>query len=114
MYVRVLQDELVFPDDRAIDQDTKSLIRGVNTFWLFASFDFAHICIQLLQRNPALRICEPRIKRHPYFSMMYVLSTYTCSLRELTAKSLCSDWSHVYYKRYIRMYPCSSDYYSLT
>ena len=29
MYVRVLQDELQFPDDRAIDQDTKSLIRGV-------------------------------------------------------------------------------------
>jgi hypothetical protein len=34
MYVRVLQDELQFPDDRAIDQDTKSLIRGV---WLFHS-----------------------------------------------------------------------------
>ena len=29
MYVRVLQDELQFPEDRAIDQDTKSLIRGV-------------------------------------------------------------------------------------
>ncbi|EGN93717.1 hypothetical protein SERLA73DRAFT_163458 [Serpula lacrymans var. lacrymans S7.3] len=66
MYVRVLQDELQFPDDRAVDQDTKSLIRG------------------LLQRNPALRMCEPRIKRHPYFSMI--------------------DWSHVYYKRYIPPY----------
>ncbi|KAH7922670.1 hypothetical protein BV22DRAFT_1016856 [Leucogyrophana mollusca] len=66
MYVRVLQDELQFPDDRAIDQDTKSLIRG------------------LLQRNPSLRMCEPRIKRHPYFSMI--------------------DWSHVYYKRYIPPY----------
>ncbi|KIJ66516.1 hypothetical protein HYDPIDRAFT_174586 [Hydnomerulius pinastri MD-312] len=66
MYVRVLQDELQFPEDRAIDPDTKSLIRG------------------LLQRNPALRICEPRIKRHPYFSMI--------------------DWSHVYYKRYIPPY----------
>jgi hypothetical protein len=31
MYVRVLQDELEFPEDRAIDQDTKSLIRGVRT-----------------------------------------------------------------------------------
>ena len=30
MYLRVLQDELKFPDDRAIDQDTKSLIRGVS------------------------------------------------------------------------------------
>ncbi|KAE9393752.1 kinase-like protein [Gymnopus androsaceus JB14] len=66
MYVRVLQDELQFPDDRAMDQDTKSLIRG------------------LLQRNPALRICEPRIKKHPYFSMI--------------------DWSHVFYKRYIPPY----------
>ncbi|KNZ76335.1 RAC family serine/threonine-protein kinase like protein [Termitomyces sp. J132] len=66
MYVRVLQDELQFPEDRALDQDTKSLIRG------------------LLQRNPALRICEPRIKKHPYFSMI--------------------DWSHVYYKRYIPPY----------
>ena len=33
MYVRVLQDELQFPDDRAIDQDTKSLIRGVSFFF---------------------------------------------------------------------------------
>ncbi|EPQ60213.1 kinase-like protein [Gloeophyllum trabeum ATCC 11539] len=66
MYVRVLQDELQFPEDRTMDQDTKSLIRG------------------LLQRNPALRICEPRIKKHPYFSMI--------------------DWSHVYYKRYIPPY----------
>ncbi|KAJ7261966.1 kinase-like domain-containing protein [Mycena rebaudengoi] len=56
MYVRVLQDELQFPDDRATDQDAKSLIRG------------------LLQRNPALRYCEPRIKRYPYFSMMLVFS----------------------------------------
>ena len=30
MYVRVLQDELKFPDDRVVDQDTKSLIRGVS------------------------------------------------------------------------------------
>ncbi|KAF9535632.1 hypothetical protein CPB83DRAFT_24240 [Crepidotus variabilis] len=66
MYVRVLQDELQFPEDRAIDQDTKSLVRG------------------LLQRVPTLRICEPRIKKHPYFSMI--------------------DWSHVYYKRYIPPY----------
>ncbi|KAF9516583.1 hypothetical protein BS47DRAFT_1340705 [Hydnum rufescens UP504] len=66
MYVRVLQDELQFPEDKAMDQDTKSLIRG------------------LLQRNPALRMREPRVKRHPYFSMI--------------------DWGHVYYKRYIPPY----------
>jgi hypothetical protein len=35
MYVRVLQDELQFPDDRAIDQDTKSLVRGVSFSFLF-------------------------------------------------------------------------------
>ncbi|KAJ7659430.1 kinase-like domain-containing protein [Mycena rosella] len=66
MYGRVLQDELQFPNDRVIDKDTESLIRG------------------LLQRNPVLRICEPQIKRHPYFSMI--------------------DWSHIYYKRYIPPY----------
>ncbi|KAG8805692.1 hypothetical protein FRC17_005381, partial [Serendipita sp. 399] len=66
MYVRVLQDELAFPEDKAMDHDTKSLIRG------------------LLQRNPALRLCEPRIKKHPYFSMI--------------------DWQHVYHKRYIPPY----------
>lgn len=30
MYYRVLQDELQFPEDRTMDQDTKSLIRGVS------------------------------------------------------------------------------------
>ena len=38
MYTRVLQDELKFPDDRAIDQDTKSLIRGVGFFFPSARF----------------------------------------------------------------------------
>ena len=33
MYIRVLQDDLEFPDDRDIDQDTKSLIRGVSFFF---------------------------------------------------------------------------------
>lgn len=66
MYVRVLHDELVFPDDRVLDQDTKSILRG------------------LLQRNPMLRMKEPRIKRHPYFSMI--------------------EWDHVFHKRYIPPY----------
>ena len=73
MYLRVLQDELKFPDDRAIDQDTKSLIRGVSLFFLSSNIVFLLITLfffQLLQRVPSLRICEPRIKRHPYFSMM--------------------------------------------
>ena len=30
MYLRVLQDELRFPEDRSMDQDAKSLIRGVS------------------------------------------------------------------------------------
>jgi serum/glucocorticoid-regulated kinase 2 len=33
MYLRVLQDELQFPEDRSMDQDTKSLIRGVSVGW---------------------------------------------------------------------------------
>lgn len=66
MYVRVLHDDLTFPDDRVLDQDTKSILRG------------------LLQRNPMLRMKEPRIKRHPYFSMI--------------------EWAHVFHKRYIPPY----------
>lgn len=34
MYYRVLQDELQFPEDRTMDQDTKSLIRGVRSLTL--------------------------------------------------------------------------------
>lgn len=71
MYTRVLHDDLVFPTDRPVDQDTKSLIRG------------------LLQRNPALRLGEPRLKKHPYFSMI--------------------DWDHVYHKRYIPPYTPPTD-----
>ena len=40
MYIRVLQDELQFPDDRAIDQDTKSLIRGVSFLFFIVFFFF--------------------------------------------------------------------------
>jgi hypothetical protein len=35
MYLRVLQDELQFPEDRSMDQDTKSLIRGVCPTFIF-------------------------------------------------------------------------------
>ena len=73
MYYRVLQDELQFPEDRTMDQDTKSLIRGVCFLVPFLtrgeSVDLG-LRWQLLQRNPALRMKEPRIKKHPYFSMM--------------------------------------------
>ena len=73
MYVRVLQDELQFPEDRAMDQDTKSLIRGVRHSMPLGSYRWrSDTLLQLLQRNPALRMKEPRIKKHPYFSMMYV------------------------------------------
>ena len=61
MYTRVLHDELVFPEERAIDKDTRSLLRG------------------LLQADPALRLSEPRIKKHPYFQMI--------------------SWEHVYHQR---------------
>ncbi|PWZ00240.1 kinase-like protein [Testicularia cyperi] len=66
MYARVLRDPLVFPEDRVLDQDTKSILRG------------------LLQRNPMLRMKEPRIKKHPYFSMI--------------------EWDHIFHKRYIPPY----------
>lgn len=66
MYIRVLHDDLVFPEDRVLDSDTKGFLRG------------------LLQRDPMLRMKEPRIKKHPYFSMI--------------------EWDHVYHKRYIPPY----------
>ena len=66
MYAKVLRDPLVFPEDRVLDQDTKSILRG------------------LLQRNPELRMKEPRIKKHPYFSMI--------------------EWDHIFHKRYIPPY----------
>uniref|UniRef100_V5GFZ5 non-specific serine/threonine protein kinase n=1 Tax=Kalmanozyma brasiliensis (strain GHG001) TaxID=1365824 RepID=V5GFZ5_KALBG len=66
MYAKVLRDPLVFPEDRVLDQDTKSILRG------------------LLQRNPQLRMKEPRIRKHPYFSMI--------------------EWDHIFHKRYIPPY----------
>ena len=89
MYVRVLQDELKFPEDRVLDQDTKSLIRGVCSFLDLAKESWIDLSnFQLLQRNPALRMKQPRIKKHPYFSMMYVVSlscanAYTHDLTEI-------------------------------
>ena len=100
MYYRVLQDELQFPEDRTMDQDTKSLIRGVREFGGPVNVA-SHVYEQLLQRNPALRMKEPRIKKHPYFSMMCV-SRYGCVTGSATYASLHRDWSHVYHKRYIR------------
>ncbi|KAI0282696.1 kinase-like domain-containing protein [Russula brevipes] len=61
MYDKILHDELRFPEDSAINQDTKSLIQ------------------ELLERDPTLRLREPQIKRHSYFSMV--------------------DWADVYHKR---------------
>ena len=83
-----------------MDQDTKSLIRGVRGFGGTANIA-SHVSAQLLQRNPALRMKEPRIKKHPYFSMMCV-SRYGRVTGSATYASLHRDWSHVYHKRYIR------------
>ncbi|KAI9507392.1 kinase-like domain-containing protein [Russula earlei] len=60
MYDRILEDELRFPDDKITDQPTRNFIQ------------------RLLQRDPALRLAEPQIKRHRYFLMM--------------------DWSDVHYR----------------
>jgi len=40
--MRVVNEELRFPEDRALDKETKSFIRG------------------LLQKDPVFRLCEPR------------------------------------------------------
>jgi hypothetical protein len=55
MYVRVLQDELQFPDDRGIDQDTKSLIRGVcgcQSSFLVCMADFLSILVASTKPSP--------------------------------------------------------------
>lgn len=73
MYVRVLREPLSFPDSAsrgydptAWDQDTRGFLRG------------------LLQKDPGLRLQEPRLKRHPYFGMI--------------------EWDHIHYRRYIPPY----------
>ena len=67
MYVRVLQDELKFPDDRAIDQDTKSLIRGVRyilsvcyeilTFILLLLFIFIFMVVDVVSSFNVSLLC---------------------------------------------------------
>lgn len=73
MYYRVLQDELQFPEDRTMDQDTKSLIRGVRSLTLMCEI-LALIGIAYIAATtqPCSSMKEPRIKKHPYFSMMSV------------------------------------------
>lgn len=78
MYTRVLHDDLVFPEERPVDQDTKSLIRGVSLHPLssVSEDDADLVCrFQLLQRNPALRLSEPRIKKHPFVCLAPVSVT---------------------------------------
>ena len=56
MYVRVLQDELQFPDDQAMDQDTKSLIREVShCFALISSYRI----LILVAVAPTAHPCAP-------------------------------------------------------
>ena len=70
-YSRVLQGELQFPDDPVMDQDTKSLIHDVSVMrWFATAYRPPIPGQQLLHRDPALRIKEPEVKCHPYFSMM--------------------------------------------
>lgn len=52
MYVRVLQDELQFPDDRVMDQDTKSLIRGVSQFDLALVDTMAYALVTAAATQP--------------------------------------------------------------
>lgn len=58
MYMRVVHDELVFPEDRSLDKDTKSFIRGVSELKL-NSRRGSHPA-QLLQKDPAFRLTGPR------------------------------------------------------
>jgi hypothetical protein len=107
MYVRVLQDELQFPEDRTMDQDTKSLLRGVR-----------------VARSLSLRVGGVSWHSRLFFgSAAFAAQSLTSHVRashqetslflndvrfvrrrssDRLADVLYRDWSHVYYKRYIR------------
>lgn len=62
MYMNVLHNELIFPEDNALDRDTRSFIRGVSharlDFWDRLTLSLA---LQLLCKDPELRLKEPRM-----------------------------------------------------
>jgi hypothetical protein len=66
MYVGILNNELLFPEDNVLDRDTRSFIRGVSSLLIFSKAvghskanDF-NDCHQLLCKDPAMRLTEPR------------------------------------------------------
>ena len=100
MYVRVLQDELHFPDDGAIDMETKSLIRGVRF-----SFSNSH--------RPILILIISFCNETPLFAcanlmLNVILISRICGSQNGSSFILfaeeycCRDWSQVYHKRYTR------------
>ncbi|KIY73313.1 kinase-like protein [Cylindrobasidium torrendii FP15055 ss-10] len=52
MYTRVLNGELIFPESKSMDEDTKVLLRG------------------LLEKDPLRRLSSSEIKQQSYFSMI--------------------------------------------
>lgn len=54
MYMRVVHDELVFPEDRNLDKDTKSFIRGVSR--TASRTDYTDTCSALAKR-PDFQAC---------------------------------------------------------
>ena len=105
MYVRVLQDELQFPDDQAMDQDTKSLIREVSH--CFALILIYRILI-LVAVAPTAHPCAPH-RRATNKTPPLLLYDVCAQIRYWICLTFCfcffcRDWSDVYFKRYIRSY----------
>jgi hypothetical protein len=65
MYMNVLHDELRFPEDSALDRDTKSFIRGVSTMYPWLIFrshaygqPFNSSCARILNSDSKSLVCD--------------------------------------------------------
>jgi hypothetical protein len=108
MYTRVLHDELIFPEERPVDQDTKSLLRGVcinSPSWRYAEADRAPFSsTSASATEPGAEAVRAEDQEAPVLLHDVRLSRPN-HLQLLDANAVAiqfSDWDHVYHKRYIR------------
>jgi len=103
VYVRVLSDELQFPVDGAMNEDAKSLIYEVSHYLAFDS-DVELLNIDVVALAPTTRPCtqDQRATSKAPSLLLHGVRAQIPHWTRLT--SCCRDWSHVYFKRYIRSY----------
>lgn len=66
MYRRVLHEHLNFRDDTYMDSDTRALMRGVCDMTAY-EVDADWLYLQLLQKDPELRMTIKRVRKAKYF-----------------------------------------------